>query len=66
MINAALTSMGAKRQATQQEVDGLVNAVDSSHDGKISKDELLVIFKKVTSTWYDGPNIIFKNLLLII
>ncbi len=48
LINAALSSMGAGRQATSQEVDGLISSVDTSHDGKISKDELLVIFRKVT------------------
>jgi Ca2+-binding EF-hand superfamily protein len=49
LINAALTQMGANRQATQQEVNGLISAVDKNNDGKIAKPELFEIFKKVAN-----------------
>lgn len=49
LINAALSNMKANRQATQQEVQGLINAVDKNSDGKIAKIELFEIFKKVAN-----------------
>jgi Ca2+-binding EF-hand superfamily protein len=49
LINAALSNMKVKRQATQQDVHSLISAVDKNNDGKIGKPELLEIFKKVTS-----------------
>ena len=50
LINAAFTQMNANRQATQEEVDQLVAAVDTSGDGKINKQELYVIFEKVANS----------------
>ena len=49
LINAALTHMNAGRQATQEEVQALVDAVDKNGDGKISKPELLKIFQQVAN-----------------
>lgn len=49
LINAALNHMNAGRQATQQEVDALIQAVDTSGDGKIAKPELFEIFKRVAN-----------------
>jgi Ca2+-binding EF-hand superfamily protein len=37
LINAALSNMKVKRQATQQDVQGLISAVDKNNDGKIGK-----------------------------
>ena len=51
LINAALNHMNAGRQATQEEVNGLIQAVDSNSDGKITKPELFEIFKKVANQW---------------
>ena len=49
LINAALSHMNAGRQATQEEVQALVDAVDKNGDGKISKPELLKIFQQVAN-----------------
>ena len=49
LINAALSQMNAGRQATSQEVQGLINAVDKNNDGKIAKPELFEIFKRVAN-----------------
>jgi Ca2+-binding EF-hand superfamily protein len=47
LINDALSHMKANRQVSQAEVNGFVQAVDKSGDGKIQKPELFEIFKKV-------------------
>ena len=49
LINAALNQMGAGRQATQEEVNSLIEAVDKNNDGKIAKPELFQIFKRVAN-----------------
>ena len=49
LINAALSNMNAKRQSTQEEVMGLIKAVDKNNDGKIAKAELFEIFKRVAN-----------------
>ena len=49
LVNAALAHMGANRQATQEEVQGLIQAVDANNDGKIAKPELYEIFKRVAN-----------------
>lgn len=49
LINAALNQMGAGRQASQEEVNGLIQAVDANNDGKIAKMELYEIFKRVAN-----------------
>ncbi len=49
LINAALQQMGANRQASNEEVNALINAVDKNNDGKIAKPELFEIFKKVAN-----------------
>ena len=49
LVNAALNQMGAGRQATPEEVNGLIQAVDSNNDGKIAKMELYEIFKRVAN-----------------
>lgn len=49
LINAALNQMGAGRQATQDEVNNLIQAVDANNDGKIAKPELFEIFKRVAN-----------------
>lgn len=49
LINAALQQMGAGRQATQQEIQSLISAVDKNSDGKIAKPELFEIFKRVAN-----------------
>ncbi len=41
LVNAALGQMGAGRQATNEQVNALINAVDKNNDGKIAKPELL-------------------------
>ena len=51
LVNAALQHMGAGRQASQEEVEGLIQAVDVNGDGKIAKPELLQIFKRVANQW---------------
>lgn len=50
LINDALTHMKAGRQASPEEVTALVKNVDANCDGKISKEELLQIFKKVVAS----------------
>ena len=49
LLNAALGHMGAGREVTEEEVNGLLQATDSSGDGKITKQELYVIFEKVAN-----------------
>ena len=49
LVNAALNQMGANRQATAEEVDALISAVDANNDGKIAKPELYEIFKRVAN-----------------
>ena len=49
LINAALKNMNANRNATEAEVAALIKNVDANSDGKINKDELLKIFKKVAN-----------------
>ena len=49
LINAALTHMGAGRQASKEEVEALIQAVDGNNDGKIAKPEMFEIFKRVAS-----------------
>ena len=49
LINAALNQMGANRQASPEEINGLIQAVDSNNDGKIAKPELYEIFKRVAN-----------------
>lgn len=49
LVNAALQSMGVNRQASNEEVNGLINAVDKNNDGKIAKPELFEIFKRVAN-----------------
>jgi Ca2+-binding EF-hand superfamily protein len=49
LVNAALNQMGANRQATAEEVDALIQAVDANNDGKIAKPELYEIFKRVAN-----------------
>ena len=51
LINAALSQMNAGRQATQQEIQSLISAVDKNNDGKIAKPELFEIFKRVANQW---------------
>ena len=51
LINAAMAHMNAGRQASHEEVDALVSAVDTTGDGKIDKKELYVIFEKVANNW---------------
>jgi Ca2+-binding EF-hand superfamily protein len=50
LINAALANMKIKRQATQNDVQSLIHAVDKNNDGKIGRPELFEIFKKVTGS----------------
>ena len=51
LVKAAFGSMDPKpnREPTQEEVEGLVAACDTSGDGKISKMELYTIFEKACS-----------------
>lgn len=49
LVNAALQSMGVARQASSEEVNGLIEAVDKNNDGKIAKPELFEIFKRVAN-----------------
>lgn len=51
LISAALKNMDppCNREPTKEEVQALVQATDTSGDGKISKMELFNIFKKVMS-----------------
>lgn len=43
--------MGSDRVASNEEVNALVQASDTSKDGKISKPELFVIFQKIANQW---------------
>ena len=56
--------MNANRQCTQEEVEALVSATDTSGDGKINKQELYVIFEKVASQWFEIMKSLFKILFL--
>lgn len=47
LISAALKHMNSNAQVSQEQVQGFVQAVDKSGDGKIQKPELFEIFKKV-------------------
>lgn len=47
LINAALKQMGSGRQVSQQEVNQFVKNVDTSGDGKIQRQELYEIFRRV-------------------
>lgn len=47
LINDALKQMQQTRKVSQAEVDQFINSVDANQDKKISRDELLQIFKKV-------------------
>lgn len=49
LINDALKHMGSNRQATVQEVNNLIDAVDTSKDRKVDKNELLKIFVAVAN-----------------
>ena len=51
LISAAMKNMNppCNRDPTQEEVNALVQASDTSGDGKISKPELYEIFKKVAN-----------------
>lgn len=49
LINDALKHMGANRQATQDEVNKLISATDKNSDKKVSREELLQIFKAVAN-----------------
>lgn len=41
--------MGAGRQATAEETNAMIEAVDKNNDGKIAKPELFEIFKRVAN-----------------
>ena len=47
LIQAALQKLGSNQQVSQQQVQQFIQAVDKSGDGKIQKQELYEIFKKV-------------------
>ncbi len=47
VINAALAQMEGGRKASAAEVEDLVRKSDTNQDQKISREELLVLFKKV-------------------
>jgi len=49
LVNAAMSQMGNGRQATPEEVNALIQAVDQNNDGKIAKPELFEIFKRVAN-----------------
>lgn len=50
LINDALKHMGnQQRQVTPAEISQFIKAVDVNNDGKIEKNELYDIFKKVLS-----------------
>ena len=67
LINAALKHMNAGRQATQEEVDALIQAVDTSGDKKIAKPELFEIFKRVANQWScESQFLITRDKILLI
>ena len=49
LINAALKHMSSGRQVTQQELNQFIKNVDTTGDGKIQKQELYEIFRRVLS-----------------
>ena len=49
LINDALKHMGQNRQVTEAEVQQFISAVDKNNDGKVAKQELFEIFKRVIS-----------------
>ena len=51
LIQAALQKLGSNQQVSQQQVQQFIQAVDKSGDGKIQKQELYEIFKKVLN-WF--------------
>lgn len=55
LISAALKHMNSGAQVSQQQVQGFVQAVDKSGDGKIQKPELYEIFKKVLQWLFVNP-----------
>jgi len=59
LINAALKHMGSGRQVSQQEVNQFMKNVDTSGDGRIQKQELYEIFRRVLNKqWMIRGNII--------
>ena len=48
LINDALKQMKQTKKVSQAEVNQFINSVDVNKDQKISKQELLEIFRKIT------------------
>lgn len=46
LINDVFIRMGKAREIQQQDIDQFLNGIDKNGDGKVSKTELLDIFKK--------------------
>ena len=49
LINDAFKSLGRNRDVKSEEVTQFVKAIDKNGDGKISKNELFEILKKIIS-----------------
>lgn len=49
MFNAAFEKMQAGRKVTKEEVQVTIEAVDRNADGRISKEELIVVFDKIAN-----------------
>lgn len=57
MFNAAFEKMQAGRKVTKEEVQVTIEAVDRNADGRISKEELIVVFDKIANNqWFVCPN----------
>lgn len=46
LLNAAFAQMGNGKQVSEEEVSALMQAVDTSGDGRIAKPELYTIFQR--------------------
>jgi Ca2+-binding EF-hand superfamily protein len=47
LINAAFVNLKINRKVSQAEVNQFIHNIDVSKDGKIQKNELYVIFKRI-------------------
>ena len=47
LVTDAFSKLGTPRQVTEQDVQKFGHAVDKNSDGKISREELFIIFKQI-------------------
>ena len=52
IINDSFKNMGTSKNASDEEVKRFLGAVDQNSDGKINKQELFAIFKKIIDSHF--------------